>query len=315
MKLKTLAQILTISALTATALIGCSAERVEKLQKSIQAMQGDTVKREQYPFTGQMGNIERQYTQKGQFATAKYESLTVKPAEKFTVYYPNQLNNNKKYPVIVFANGTGISASRYPVVLEHFASWGFIVVGNEDQNSGNGKTTNASLAFILSENNNKNSPLYQKIDTANIGLTGFSQGGASVFTALADEQYRKYYKTIVPVSPVHEELGQKVGYPDYKLDKISVPVMFIAGTKGDFEIDTVIPLDKMNQMYNKINAPKLMARRINADHDKMQSWADGYRTAWFMYHLQNDKQAGQMFIGQNAEILNNPNWQDVRIKQ
>ena len=64
MKLKTLAQILTISALTATALIGCSAERVEKLQKSIQAIQGDTVKREQYPFKGQMGNIERQYTQK-----------------------------------------------------------------------------------------------------------------------------------------------------------------------------------------------------------------------------------------------------------
>ncbi len=312
MKIKTVATILAIS--TLTVLAGCSATSVEKLQKSIQAIQGDTVKREQYPFKQQMGKIESQYAGQGQFAVAKYETPTAKPAEKFTVYYPNALNSNKKYPVIVFANGTGISASRYPVVLEHFASWGFIVVGNEDQATNSGKSTNASLAFLLSENNNKNSPLYQKIDTNKIGLTGFSQGGASVFTAMADEAYRQHYKTAIAVSPVHEELGQKVNYPAYKLDAIKTPMMIIAGTKGNFEIKTVIPLDKMTEMYNKINAPKLMARRIGADHDNMQFWADGYRTAWFMYHLQNDQQAGQAFIGNNAEIARNPLWQDVKIK-
>ena len=312
MKIKTVATILAIS--TLTVLAGCSATSVEKLQKSIQAIQGDTVKREQYPFKQQMGKIESQYAGQGQFAVAKYETPTAKPAEKFTVYYPNALNSNKKYPVIVFANGTGFSASRYPVVLEHFASWGFIVVGNEDQATNSGKSTNASLAFLLSENNNKNSPLYQKIDTNKIGLTGFSQGGASVFTAMADEAYRQHYKTAIAVSPVHEELGQKVNYPAYKLDAIKTPMMIIAGTKGNFEIKTVIPLDKMTEMYNKINAPKLMARRIGADHDNMQFWADGYRTAWFMYHLQNDQQAGQAFIGNNAEIARNPLWQDVKIK-
>ena len=220
------------------------------------------------------------------------------------------LNNNKKYPVIVFANGSGIPASTYPVVLEHFASWGFIVIGNEDQATNSGQSTNASLAFLLSENNNRNSVLYQKIDTNKIGLTGFSQGGASVFTAMADEAYRQHYKTAIAVSPVHEELGQKVNYPAYKLDAIKTPMMIIAGTKGNFEIKTVIPLDKMTEMYNKINAPKLMARRIGADHDNMQFWADGYRTAWFMYHLQNDSNAGQML----TEIANNPNWQDVKVK-
>lgn len=308
MKLKILASILTIS--TLTVLAGCSATSVEKLQKSIQTMQGDTVKREQYPFKQQMGKIESQYAGQGQFAVAKYETPTTKPAEKFTVYYPNALNSNKKYPVIVFANGTGISASRYPVVLEHFASWGFIVVGNEDQATNSGKSTNASLAFLLSENNNKNSPLYQKIDTNKIGITGFSQGGASVFTAMADEQYRQHYKTAIAVSPVNEELAQKNNYPAYKLNTIKIPTMIIAGTKGDFEMKLVSPLDKMTQMYNKINAPKLMARRIGADHDNMQSWADGYRTAWFMYHLQNDSNAGQML----TEIANNPNWQDVKVK-
>jgi hypothetical protein len=298
MKIKTVATILAIS--TLTVLAGCSATSIEKLQKTIQAIQGDTVKREQYPFTQQIGKIESQYAQTGRFSIAKYESLTAKPAEKFTVYYPNAINNNKKYPVIVFANGTGISASRYPVVLEHFASWGFIVIGNEDQATNSGKSTNASLAFLLSENNNQNSPLYQKIDTNKIGITGFSQGGGAVFTAMADEQYRQHYKTAIAVSPVNEELAQKNNYP----------TMVIAGTKGDFEMKLVSPLDKMTQMYNKINAPKLMARRIGADHDNMQFWADGYRTAWFMYHLQNDSNAGQML----TEITNNPNWQDVKVQ-
>ena len=38
---------------------------------------------------------------------------------------------------------------------------------------------------------------------------------------------------------------------------------------------------------------------------------DGYMTAWMLYHLQNDEEAGQGFIGDNAEILTNLNYQDV----
>lgn len=34
--------------------------------------------------------------------------------------------------------------------------------------------------------------------------------------------------------------------------------------------------------------------------------ADGYVTAWFMWHLQNDTNAVKAFVGSNAEILSNP---------
>jgi len=34
-------------------------------------------------------------------------------------------------------------------------------------------------------------------------------------------------------------------------------------------------------------------------------------TAWMKYHLQNDYEAGNAFIGDKAEILNNSNWQDI----
>lgn len=38
---------------------------------------------------------------------------------------------------------------------------------------------------------------------------------------------------------------------------------------------------------------------------------DGYMTAWFLYHLQGDEEAGAALLGENAEILRNANWQDV----
>ncbi len=34
-------------------------------------------------------------------------------------------------------------------------------------------------------------------------------------------------------------------------------------------------------------------------------------TAWFLYWLQNDNEAKNVFFGDNAEILSNSNWQDV----
>lgn len=52
-------------------------------------------------------------------------------------------------------NGTGVYASKYPAVFEHLASWGFIVVGNEDP------STCTGAAPELASN-----PLYQDVRLA-----------------------------------------------------------------------------------------------------------------------------------------------------
>ena len=41
-----------------------------------------------------------------------------------------------------------------------------------------------------------------------------------------------------------------------------------------------------------------MARRIGAD---MLYIADGYTTAWFMWHLQGDEDASKAVVGNDAE--------------
>ena len=57
----------------------------------------------------------------------------------------------------------------------------------------------------------------------------------------------------------------------------------------------------------------LVAQRSNTDHGQMLYSGDGYGTAWFMWRLQGDEAAAAAFLGENAEILHNANWQDVMI--
>ena len=61
------------------------------------------------------------------------------------------------------------------------------------------------------------------------------------------------------------------------------------------------------------STPKVIARLTGKDHGDIPHSADGYMTAWFMYWLQGDEEAGQAFFGENAEIKTNENWQDVKI--
>ena len=66
--------------------------------------------------------------------------------------------------------------------------------------------------------------------------------------------------------------------------------------------------------YNNISdsVSKIIARRKDTDHGDMLPYADGYMTAWFMYWLNGDTEAGNVFFGEEAEILSNSNWQDVQ---
>ena len=74
------------------------------------------------------------------------------------------------------------------------------------------------------------------------------------------------------------------------------------------------PLEALKDIYNMMSqdTTKIRARIKGAEHEDMLTLTDGYMTAWFLYHLQGDEEAGAVFFGDNAEILNNANWQDVQ---
>jgi hypothetical protein len=251
------------------------------------------------------GDIERTYLRNGSHKVSYFEQKVDEDFEKYEVWYPEDLeNSDDTYPLIVVLNGTGVKASKYKAQFEHFASWGFVVIGTEEPESWDGVAAESSLAFMLEQNEDSSSIFYHKIDTDNIGAVGHSQGGAGVFNAITEHEHSGMYKTAVPVSPTNEEQTAALGW-HYDLSKVSVPVLLLAGTKGDFEMKYVIPEESMIEMYNKISAPKVMARKLDCEHGDMLYGADGYITAWFMWRLQGDKSAAKAFAGDSPEIADN----------
>ena len=258
--------------------------------------------------------LEAKYLAGGELETKRFTAKTEAPMKKYTVYYPAEMESAiKTYPMILVLNGTGGKASKYEAQFDLYASWGFIVVGNQDKTTGTGVSAVATLHFMLEQNENPDSVFYHKIDLDNIGITGFSQGGAGVFNVLTKYYEAKYIKAAVPLSPVSEYMTALATDYTYDSSLVNCPILIFAGTEGEFETETVIPIELLNEQYDKITTPKVMARRIGMDHDYMMYSAGGYVMAWFRWQLMGDQDAAQAFTGETPELLINKLYQDQRI--
>ena len=249
------------------------------------------------------GKLEKKYAMDGSLSI---DSFSVESGDKqtkqFKVWFPKELKNTaKKYPVVVMANGTGVFASRYIPIFEHLASWGFIVVGNEDGSSWWGHSTAATLNFILNQNATRGRLFYNKINVDAIGLAGHSQGGVGTFHAAADFDNSHYYKAICSMS----------GNDPAVADKIQCPLLMMMGT-GGFDANG---MKSVMESYNKIKSqPVVVGRLSNTEHGDVLTKGDAYMTAWMRYWLCGDIEAGKCFIGKEAEILNNKNWKEQQRK-
>lgn len=108
--------------------------------------------------------IEKRYMQNGSFAVSSQTFASGKQAyANYKIWYPSEMTNSgKQYPLVIMANGTGITFDKYEPVFEHLASWGFIVVGNDDKSAMFGKSTSETLDFALALNQDRNSPFLIK---------------------------------------------------------------------------------------------------------------------------------------------------------
>ena len=270
------------------------------------------------------GELEKKYTAMGSLEVSSFEyNASDDTIKKFEVWYPSEMETRQgTYPVVIMANGTGVKASAYTEVFKHLASWGFIVAGNEDEYSWSGNSSAATLDFLLQMNEAEDSIFYHHVDTEHIGIAGHSQGGVGAINAVTNQANGSMYTAMWTVSATHIDLANGLGWP-YDVSKVSIPYMMVAGTKtmdaGDgIEGSSTVgiaPLFSLQANYATISDDftKVMAREKDKDHGDMLRYADGYMTAWFMYCLKNDAEAGTAFFGDNAELLTNPNWQDVQI--
>lgn len=259
------------------------------------------------------GPIEAKYMATGSHEVSTYEEPVLQSFSKYTIDYPTELETtDEKYPVIVVCNGSGTPISKYLSVPEHFASWGFIVIGTEEEYDWSGFSAEMCIRHLQKLNDsesigeNKNI-FYQKVDFDNVGIVGHSQGGVGVLNAITAQKHADIYKTAVSLSPTNKELAHNLEW-DYDAALVDTPILLIAGAGG--EDDWVITGEQLQSIYSDIDRNKVMLRRKDTPHNETLYAANGYVTAWFMWHLQDDDEAAKAFAGDNAEIYMNGLYQD-----
>lgn len=222
-----------------------------------------------------------------------------------------------KYPMILIVNGSASPAKKYQPFFKRLASWGFIVVGNDDGGAGTGASTETTLNFML-EGDFKNN-----IDEDSIGIAGYSQGGAGALAAVTMQPSGSKYKAIFTGSAAYPALATTMGW-NYDVSKINIPYFMTASNgksddSGTEEIDTnfggVSPLKGLKQVYDGMgpDVPKVLARVDGVEHEDILTETEAYMTAWFMYLLKGDEEAAKVFLGDGAEILTNSKWVDVEM--
>lgn len=267
--------------------------------------------------------LEKKYSGLGEYKVSKLTIDTEDEAiDNYRIWYPSNIKDeNKQYPLIVVVNASNTAALNYEEYFERLASWGFIVAGNDDRQSGTGLSASKTLNQLLSMNETNDNVLYNKVSQENIGIVGYSQGGSGAINAVIAFDNSNRFKTIFTGSAAYSVLSKNMGW-GYDISKVNIPYFMTAGTGNSddtgisdtsSEYGGVAPLSSLIENYNSITNEvfKIRARVVGAEHDEIQNKTDGYMTAWMLYQLQNDKDASTVFIGDDADILNNSNWQDI----
>lgn len=264
------------------------------------------------------GTLEAKYLAMGPHEVSFVEYGALMSFEKYEIYYPSDITEMEgTLPAVVFVNGTGVAGSKYQALQKHMASWGFITVATEEAHAWNGFSAEMSMRMLEMLNGlegeymDKDNVLYGKVDIDNIGITGHSQGGYGVVNAITDQKHKENYKAAVILSSAPFTANNDFQWeadPSF----IQTPTMMLSST-GNFDA-AVASMESLQSVYESIpdDVSKVLARRNAGDHGEMLYYGDGYVTAWFMYLLQGDTDAGKAFFGENAEILTNGNWQDIQ---
>jgi len=157
-----------------------------------------------------------------------------------------------------------------------------------------------------------------RIDIDHTGIAGHFQGGPAVFNAVTNQEHGPLYKAVYAafaISSYHTAILDEEWGGGWSCDVsyIHVPVFLTAGT-GLFDAGTceskdiipteenglaqgICPLWSLEEKYDRLpdDIFKLIARRKDTDHGDMLHHCDGYMTAWFVYLLQENDEAGEAF--------------------
>lgn len=217
------------------------------------------------------------------------------------VFYPADLEESgEKYPVVVWANGTGCITQLYYSLLKTIAAAGYIVAADTTVMSADGTAQIDTVDYILGKNGDPSSALYGKVDTENIAAAGHSQGGRSAVNAGAADERIDCVLSIAG-SNFKDEAA-----------KLSKPVFFMTGT-----LDLMV-LSSMwvKPAYEAVTGEAVYASLKWGVHTTCIFTPDkvsAYAAAWLDANLKDDAAAKAVFV-QGGALSQDGNWKDFMCK-
>jgi hypothetical protein len=234
--------------------------------------------------------------------------------QRFNIYRPKNLaSSGYCHPILVWANGhtdnpepnpplcvVDSSANKwcgqYLPLMNHLASHGFVVIASLSTTTSKGDPlpTIAGLDWLLQQSEDPSSPYYHRLDTANIGQLGHSEGAMSTCMVASEPRY----KALAAISGTRTLTG------------VHTPMLFFCGGK-----DTVVSCDSVRSVFLTVtDQPAFLIDELNSDHG---SWvyqgAKGVSlsmaAAWFRVHLMGDTANRKYFYGPNCTFCT-----DSRVK-
>ena len=212
-----------------------------------------------------------------------------------TIFRPVELKPGA--PVILWGNGTGAQPASYLGLLQHLASYGFVIGAANAANAGSGAEMLGCLDYLSAENAREGSPYRGKLDLTKVGAAGHSQGARGAMMAGRDPRV----KVTAPIMPGSRNDGAGAAAQQHG------PMLLLSAALDD----RAPPETGQRPMFEIAKTPVTWMTEGASGH--MTAMRDGgpYRaalTAWFLYTLQDDAKAGAMFTGSACGYCAAPNW-------
>jgi len=234
--------------------------------------------------------------------------------QRFNIYRPKDLaTSGYCHPILVWANGhtdnpepnpplcvvdSGANkwCGQYLPMMNHLASHGFVVIASLSTTTSRGDPlpTIAGLDWLLQQSEVSTSPYYHRLDTANIGQLGHSEGAMSTCMVASEPRY----KALAAICGTRTLTG------------VHTPMLFYCGGK-----DTTVPCSGVHDVFATVtNQPAFFIDELASDHGWWVYQGAGgvslsMAAAWFRVHLMNDTANRKYFYGPNCTFCT-----DSRVK-
>ncbi|GAB2982508.1 hypothetical protein GCM10027049_18940 [Mucilaginibacter puniceus] len=254
--------------------------------------------------------------------TGPYKAIALQESSlpTHTVFRPQDLSKfgaNNKLPIIAWGNGA-CSPSPWEHVnfLSEVSSYGFLVVaigplpmeGEQVRGTSKSSMMTDAINWAITQNNDKNSPLYQKIDVNKIAVSGMSCGGLQTLETAPDPRVTTavIYNSGIFVNP-GTAMGGMPNLSKDHLKKLHTPTLYVLG--GEKDIAYANGMDD----YKNINHVPVFVANMDVGHGGTYGKPHGgefakLATQWYKWQLKGDAEAGKFFTGNPPGISKNSNW-------